>query len=133
MDMSNRGKIMVVDDELDILFIVRRYLEKWGYEVDTFSDPLHALQIFKANSDRFMLVLTDIRMPEMTGIQLAHLMLKTKPDTKIVIMTAYDITTDEFGLKLPTITHQDILQKPFKLAQVCGAIKKQLDPKPVRK
>ena len=133
MDMSNHRKIMVVDDEIDILFIVRRYLEKWGYEVDTFSDPLHALQIFQANPDRFMLVLTDVRMPEMTGIQLAHLMLKVQPDTKIVIMTAYDISPNEFGLQLPTITHQDILQKPFKLAQVCGAVKKQLDPKPARK
>jgi CheY-like chemotaxis protein len=117
---------MVVDDEYDVLYIVRRHLEKWGFEVDTFSDPYHALQVFKQNQDRYSLVLTDIRMPEMSGIALAAMILKVKPDCKIVIMTAFEILADELKISLPTIKHDDILQKPFTQNQVCNAVKKHL-------
>jgi CheY-like chemotaxis protein len=119
-------RIMVVDDEYDVLYIVRRHLEKWGFEVDTFSDPYHALQVFKQNQDRYSLVLTDIRMPEMSGIALAAMILKVKPDCKIVIMTAFEILADELKISLPTIKHDDILQKPFTQNQVCNAVKKHL-------
>ena len=124
--VSDNGRIMVVDDEFDIVMIIRRYLEKWGYVVDTFTNPLYAYQIFNANPDRYSLVLTDIRMPEMTGIRLANLLLEVRPETKVVIMTAYEVTPDELHSQLPTITHNDILQKPFRLAQICNAVKKQL-------
>jgi CheY-like chemotaxis protein len=126
--MLDVGKIMVVDDELDFVMIIRRYLEKWGYSVDTFMNPLYAYQIFKDNPDKFCLVLTDIRMPEMSGIRLANLLQEVKPDIKVVIMTAYEVTPDELHEHLPMITHNDILQKPFKLVQICNAVKKQLQP-----
>jgi two-component system cell cycle sensor histidine kinase/response regulator CckA len=125
-DMST-GRVMVVDDEFDIVMIIRRYLEKWGYTVDTFTNPQYAYQIFKANPERYSLVLADIRMPEMTGIRLANLMLEVKPDMKIVIMTAFEIAPDELHTQLPTITRRDILQKPFRLEQICNAVKKQLE------
>ena len=119
---------MVVDDEFDIVNIIRRYLEKWGFEADTFTNPVYAYEVFKANPERYALMLTDIRMPEMTGIRLAKLVREVKPEIKVVIMTAYEVTPDELSEHLPTITHRDILQKPFKLLQICTAIKKQLQP-----
>jgi len=117
---------MVVDDEFDIVMIIRRYLEKWGYDVDTFTNPIYALEVFKANSGRYSLVLTDIRMPEMSGIRLAKLVRDIKPTIRIVIMTAYEVTPDDLSEQLPAINHQDILQKPFRLLQICTAVKKQL-------
>jgi len=120
------GRIMIVDDEFDIITIIRRYLEKWGFDVDTFTNPVYAYEVFKANPDRYSLLLTDIRMPEMSGIRLAKLVQGVKPDIKVVIMTAYEITPDELSENLPTITHKDILQKPFNLLQICTAVKKQL-------
>ena len=53
---------MVIDDEIDILQVVRRVLEKWGFDVDTFSNPLYAYEVFKNNPRRYSLVLTDVRM-----------------------------------------------------------------------
>ena len=126
--LAENGRIMVVDDEFDIVNIIRRYLEKWGFEADTFTNPVYAYDVFKANPERYALMLTDIRMPEMTGIRLAKLVREVKPEIKVVIMTAYEVTPDELSEHLPTITHQDILQKPFKLLQICTAIKKQLQP-----
>jgi DNA-binding NtrC family response regulator len=120
---------MVVDDEFDIVMIVRRYLEKWGFSVDTFTNPLYALEKFKENSDAYSLGLLDIRMPEMMGTRLAVLLQEVKPDFKVVIMTAYEITPDELHTHLPMITHEEILQKPFKLVQICNAVKKQLAAK----
>jgi DNA-binding NtrC family response regulator len=106
--------------------IVRRYLEKWGFSVDTFTNPLYALEKFKENPDAFSLGLLDIRMPEMTGTRLASLLQEVKPEFKVVIMTAYEVTPDELHAHLPTVTHEEILQKPFKLVQICNAVKKQL-------
>jgi CheY-like chemotaxis protein len=119
---------MVVDDEFDIVQIVRSYLEKWGFSVDTFTNPLFAFEQFKKDPDAYSLALLDIRMPEMTGIKLASLLREIKPEIKVVIMTAYDVTPDELHEHLPMITHQDILQKPFRLLQICTAVKNQLQP-----
>jgi CheY-like chemotaxis protein len=127
MSLQNNGRIMVVDDEYDIVHIVRRHLEKWGFNVDTFTNPLYALQMFKEHPDRYSLALLDIRMPEMSGISLAELMLRANPDAKIIIMTAYELLAQDLQLSLPTIKRDDILKKPFTLIQVCNAVKRQLD------
>lgn len=124
--MLNLHKIMVVDDEFDILMIVRRYLERWGFSVDTFTNPIYALAKFKEKPDAYSLALLDIRMPEMTGIRLAGMLREVRPDLKVVIMTAYEVTPDELQEHLPRITHREILQKPFKLLQICTTVKKQL-------
>jgi DNA-binding response OmpR family regulator len=117
---------MVVDDEVDIVFVIRRYLEKWGFSVDTFTDPNYALQSFKNHPDRYSVALIDIRMPEMSGVELANRMLKIRSGINIVIMTAFEIESIDFETDLPTIKHDDILRKPFSLTQVCNAVKKQL-------
>ena len=117
---------MVVDDEYDIVHVVRRYLEKWGFVVDTFTDPLYAFERFKKSPDIYSLALLDIRMPEISGIALAVMMQKIRPSLKIVIMTAYEIVAEDLATNLPTITRDDVIQKPFKLMQICTAIKKQL-------
>jgi DNA-binding NtrC family response regulator len=117
---------MVIDDEFDIVRVVQRYLEKWGFEVDTFTNPLYALDVFRKNPDRYSVVLTDINMPEMRGTVLAKLMQAARPDVKVIIMTAYEVAPEDLSMNLPTITHDQILKKPFTLLAVCDAIKKQL-------
>ena len=124
--MSENGRIMLVDDDFDIIFVVRQYLERWGFEVDSFTNPLYALQKFKENPGQYSLLLTDIRMPEMTGIRLTKLVQEIKPSMKAVIMTAYELTPADLSEHLPSISHDEILQKPFRLLQICTAIKKQL-------
>jgi DNA-binding NtrC family response regulator len=117
---------MVVDDEIDIVFIIRRYLEKWGFSVDTFTNPNFALETFTAYPDRYSIALVDIRMPEMSGTTLANRMLTVKPDMNIIIMTAFEIEPSDLASSLPTIKRSDILKKPFKLVQICNAVKKHL-------
>lgn len=124
--MSKTGTILAVDDDFDIIQIVRRYLEKWGFSVDTFTNPLVALQTFRGQPDRYSLALLDIRMPEMSGIDLAVMMLNIKADAKIIIMTAFEITAAELRGSLPMIEYDDILKKPFRLMQICTAVRNHL-------
>lgn len=117
---------MVVDDEYDIVHVIRRHLEKWGFSVDTFTNPLYALQVFKDNPDRYSVVLTDLAMPEIRGSRLANMMLEVKPDVKVIIMTAYEIEPQDIAINLATMSRDEILKKPFTMLEVCGAVKKQL-------
>ena len=83
--MRAQATIMVIDDDMDILQVMRRTLEKWGYSVETFANPHYALQKFKQKPNSFSVVLTDIQMPEMNGIVLAKAMKKVKPDAKVIV------------------------------------------------
>ena len=128
-DNVNFG-IMVVDDEKDLLEIVSKYLQKWNFEVDSYCDPYIALERFKTRADHYMLLITDIRMPGMTGIELASALISIKPEINVVLMTAFE--TDDFVLprsmrgSTNLIRRRDILRKPFRLDEVCQAVKKQM-------
>jgi DNA-binding NtrC family response regulator len=124
--MALTCRIMVVDDEIDILQIVRRILEKWGFEVETFSNPLHAYGIFKSNPKRYSLVLTDVRMPEISGISLAVMFRQIRSDIKILIMTAYDITLKEINADAPEAKPLEIMSKPFKTQTVCETVRRHV-------
>jgi DNA-binding response OmpR family regulator len=124
--MSHNPKIMVVDDEPDLLKMVTIYLKKWNFDVSAFADPIHALKQFESNPSGYDLVITDIRMPHMTGIELANHLLRIKPDVKVMLMTAFDISDMELQSDLPIIKHSDILKKPFRLVEICNGVKKQL-------
>ncbi|WP_431754751.1 response regulator [Nitrososphaera sp.] len=116
-------RIMVVEDEEDLLTVVYRYLVKWGFDAEPFGDSIKALQRFKESPSAFSLVLSDVRMPGMDGIHFTKEVLKIRPDTKIVMMTAF--VQDEYVCSnLPMIKKEDTLKKPFRLAEVCTAVKK---------
>lgn len=117
---------MIVDDEPDVLKMVEMYLKSWGFEIDDFSDPVKALGSFQQNPAFFSLVLTDVRMPHMSGIELSKHLLRIRPDIKLMLMTAYQIDSLELESNLPIIKYQDILKKPFRLKEICDGVKKQL-------
>ncbi|MGI0019901.1 MAG: response regulator [Nitrososphaera sp.] len=112
-----------MEDEEDLLTVVYRYLVKWGFDAEPFGDSIKALQRFKESPSAFSLVLSDVRMPGMDGIHFTKEVLKIRPDTKIVMMTAF--VQDEYVCSnLPMIKKEDTLKKPFRLAEVCTAVKK---------
>ena len=118
---------MIVDDEPDLLRMVEIYLKTWKFDVKSFNSPFEALEFFKKNPLLFSLVLTDVKMPGMTGIDLAGQMLKIKPDLKIMLMTAYQIDSLDLKTTLPVVQYEDILRKPFRLKEICEGVKKQLE------
>jgi DNA-binding NtrC family response regulator len=89
-----------------------------------FTNPVDAITRFKNSPLSYLLVITDIRMPQMSGLELAKSILRVKPDAKIIIMTAFEISREELESSLPMTEHKDILKKPFNLVQTCRAVKK---------
>lgn len=124
--MQDNLGILLVEDDMDLLGMVERYLKQWKFAVDPFNDPLEALTHFEKNANIYSLVITDIKMPRMSGIQMASRMLQVKPDIKIVLMTAFDVIPDELESSLPIVKYKDILRKPFRLLEICNAVKRQL-------
>jgi two-component system response regulator ChvI len=117
---------MVIDDEIDILTVVRTFLQKQGFEVDTFNNPLNAYEVFKSNPQRYALALIDLRMPEIDGLTLAVMLRKVRKDLKIMIMTAYEISIKEIESNSPELKPLALLRKPFAQKQIYDAVNMQV-------
>jgi two-component SAPR family response regulator len=123
--MSGRRElIMVVDDEIDILQILRSGLTRYGHKVMIFSDPRLALKEFEVNHLDYSLVLTDIRMPSMSGIKLALNVRRIDPGVRLMIMSAFELSAFELSHDLPYVKTEDLLKKPITLSSLCRAIDK---------
>jgi CheY-like chemotaxis protein len=125
--MATGQRIMVVDDEQATLAMTSEYLKKWKYQTDTFSDPIEALMHFEKNSSHYPVVLTDIRMPDMGGLELARKMLRVRPDLKIILMTAFEITANELEKGLPSVKYEQVLQEPFPLKVLHDRVQEVFD------
>src|SRR5437870_12727525 len=104
---------MVVDDEIDMLTIVRRILEKWEFEVDTFSNPLNAHKVFNHTHKRYALVLIDLRMPEINGIALVVMLRRIWKDIQFMLMIVYDISIKDIQADVPGLKPLSLLRKHF--------------------
>ena len=121
--LPNTDRLLVVEDDPDILSIVLRHLRANDFVPNGFANPFDALQEFQSDPTRYWLVLTDIRMPGMNGIALAREVLKINPQTKIVLMTAHEYFEEQIRTDLPVINRDDIIKKPFKLTEICNRVK----------
>lgn len=113
--------ILVVDDEIDIVIIFRQALSKQGYSVFGFTDPALALEHFKLNAKDYRLVITDVRMPHMSGFELAASIKAIKPDAKIVLMSAFEIGDLEFSVSRAKIS--DFIRKPIDIGTLVQKVK----------
>ena len=86
---SNTKKVMVVDDETDVLSVVGIVLEENGFEVDTFENPIVALKSYRAGI--YDLLILDIKMPEMDGFELYDQIKKIDDDAKVCFLTASEM------------------------------------------
>lgn len=86
---SNTKKIMVVDDEIDVISVLEIVLEEYGFEVDTFEDPIVALKSYRAGL--YDLLILDIKMPEMDGFELYDQIKKIDDNAKVCFLTASEM------------------------------------------
>jgi DNA-binding response OmpR family regulator len=118
---GNGKTILIVDDESDILLVLKRALERWGYRVDTFSDPQAALDHFRDNSHRYDLILCDIRMPDINGIVFARQVRRQNSKVKLLLMSAFEIDKT-ISADMPDVRVDQLLQKPFLANKVCEVV-----------
>jgi two-component system, cell cycle response regulator CpdR len=102
--------ILILDDEYDIVNILKKSLSIAGFSVFGFTDPVLALEHFKSNSDMYEIVLTDVRMPQMNGIEFATHIRRISPIVKILMMSAFDM--DDLNIQ-SSLQIAEFLQKLF--------------------
>src|ERR687891_521394 len=127
------ANIMVVDDEPDTVFTYKHILSAEGYNVEAFTDPQEALKRFVQLPDPssyYQLVLLDIRMPRLNGLQLFYRIKAVSPATRIMFVSALDIA-EELTSILPDIKYDDIIKKPLKREYFISKINSVLNPRPV--
>ena len=123
------AKIILVDDEADILTVMKKGLS--SYQVMSFSDPLAALNALKNNPTEYCILVTDLRMPGLSGFELAREAKKLNPDILVVLMTAFEIKLPEFNSVFPSTRIDGTLHKPFRLAEIQSTISQMLAKLPV--
>jgi CheY-like chemotaxis protein len=118
-------RILFIDDEQSLADIAKRLLESLGYDVTTRTSSLEALELFKAKSDRFDLVITDMTMPKMTGDRLAEELLRIKPDIPVILCTGLGAMIDKDKAKAMGV--RAFVFKPILMRDMAAAIRKVLD------
>ena len=116
--------ILLVDDELDIVNSVKRWLKADGFNVYGFTNPLQALEYFQNNYDKIDLVLSDIKMGKMNGYELVKKIKAIRPEIKVVFMTALETDLLELSKILPSINIDGFMLKPGRLGNLVNIIEK---------
>jgi CheY-like chemotaxis protein len=129
LTMQNRKSILVVDDEQDIIMIIKMALQRSGWAVNDFTDPILALEHFERHSKDYDAILSDIRMPGMNGFDFARRIKATKSDVKIFIMTAMEISRSELEKVLPSVKIDGLIQKPVSMHMLVSLIEKVVIPR----
>jgi len=123
---NNDKRIILIDDEEDVLFTYKIFLEDHNYNVTAFTDPSLAMNYIR-NIFNFkdLLVILDIRMKNLNGFQLHQQIKSIDPTINILFVTALDIL-DEFSTIIPGISKECIMKKPVDRKIFTSTIKKIL-------
>lgn len=112
--------VLVVDDDAEVLSLAVDVLDGAGYTVLSTTDPRHALRLARTHPGPLDLLVTDIVMPLMNGMQLATEVQALRPDVKILLISAYRTKeTDEYRMRLGL--RGLFLDKPFTIAALTAA------------
>lgn len=123
----NRSSILVLDDEYDIVGLIREALEREKYSVIGITEPLLALEHFKVNYVSYLLVISDWRMPVMNGFEFAKNIRHIKSDIKVLIMTAFSVDNDsDFTTMIESQRIDGFIQKPFSMKQLKDTVRNHI-------
>ncbi len=124
-DLNDNKRVILVDDEQDILFTYKLFLEN-DYDVISFIDPVFALNYIRNISNfNHLLIILDIRMKNLNGIQLHQQIKAIDPTIKILFVTALDIL-DELLSIIPGITKEQIMRKPVDKKEFTNTVNRLL-------
>jgi CheY-like chemotaxis protein len=114
---AERAKLMIVDDDPEVRIIVAEFLQDFGYQVIQASSGAEALNLLAQTADLRMII-TDIRMPDMSGIQLADLATRRQSGLKIILISGYFVSQQ---------VDRRFLRKPFRMRDLEAAVRAELN------
>lgn len=114
---SDHPKLMVVDDDPEVRVIVAEFLEDFGYNVLQASSAAEALKLLESAPDLRMII-TDIRMPDMSGIELADVATQRHGDLKVILISGYFVSQH---------LERRFLRKPFRMRDLEEAVRTELE------
>jgi DNA-binding NtrC family response regulator len=121
-----KSTVMIIDDEANLLTESKNALENQGIKVHAFIDPMTALDhIQNEDCKTCSIIISDIRMPVMTGFELVRQLKKVRPEMKIILMTEFEMNKKEFEKVFPSVKVDDLIKKPFKIVDLIYKIKYQ--------
>ena len=123
--MDKPYKLLIIDDNKEILNALYDFLSKRKYDVVSASDGLDGLKLIETEKQGFDLVITDLVMPNISGVGLISIIKKKFPDTPVIAITGWG----EHPEALATEAQADrILEKPFELSELDTLIRELLSP-----
>ena len=122
--MEKIYSVMILDDEPIVCERLRSTLEKINLDIETFTDPNEAMKRFA--DKKFHVLVTDLKMKELDGIEVLKLVQKVSPETRVIIITGF--ATVEKAREALKIGAYDFIAKPFKLSQLRDLVIKALEP-----
>lgn len=114
---ADRAKLMIVDDDPEVRIIVAEFLQDFGYQVIQASGGTEALDLLGQTPDLRMMI-TDIRMPDMSGIELANLATRRRCDLKVILISGYFVSQH---------VEWRFLRKPFRMRDLEAAVRAELN------
>lgn len=118
-------KILLVDDEKDLVTIGAQMLGKLGYDVTGIVGSTAALEIYKKSPRRFDLVISDLNMPGISGDRLALELMNIRPELPIILCTGFSERFDEGRARVLGI--RKVVMKPLSMSELAGVIREVLD------
>jgi DNA-binding NtrC family response regulator len=127
---ANKKIVSVVDDDLNTteLFHVALSENIDGISVVSFNDPVIALEHFAANKDAYVLVISDLRMPGLNGLELLKKVKNSNPKVRTILMSAYNFDEDLLFLKyMKEGTIDSSIDKPVTINRLCQRVRDELE------
>ncbi len=117
--------ILFIDDEKSIVDMTGQVLERLGYKVETRLNPAEALELFQSSPERFDIVITDMTMPQMTGVKLSDKLKEIRPDIPVILCTGHRSLISEEKAKEMGI--DGYVMKPIMMRKLGKTIREVLD------
>ena len=112
--MHKMFSVLLIDDDTDILTTLKHSLGQAGMHTFAFTNPMLAVEHFRRNANNYDIVVTDIRMPHMSGFQVARAVKQIRPDIKVAFAISFDINKSEFDKVFPSTEADAFITKPVK-------------------
>jgi len=115
-------EILLIDDDPDVLNLFSDFLKREGFRTTSYLDPLAALREIRENPQVYSLVITDIRMPGISGLEIIRKVCQINQEIKVILISAFELDGDN----LKGIKYEDFIKKPVHLRSLAETIDKIL-------